>query len=131
MLSLFLIVTAVFAPDVAMAQQNYVLLPSFYVGGGGGNSFIWTALVVSYKDGKVYLCTAQLPTGENISLRCNPQSFAGKILTGSDVVTMSPRNVSTLPSVNTDFWQLDQQSGAVQLCKTAGYMPDCASFQLP
>jgi hypothetical protein len=119
---------AISFPTAAIAQVNYVLLPGFYTAIGG--QLYWDAVIVSYKDGRVYECVAQLPKNANVSINCNPQSFAGSVLRGPNVVTMSPRSVGTYRATN-DFWQLDQQSGELQLCKPKGFKASCVRFQLP
>jgi hypothetical protein len=121
-------------PTAAFAQVNYVLLPGFYTGAAANNNntYTWAAVIVSYKDGKVYWCEVKLKPPANPTIHCNPQSFAGTVLQGPNVVTTSPRGVGTTEGpIVTDFWQLDQQTGEVQLCKTAGTKAGCVKYQLP
>jgi hypothetical protein len=124
--------TAVSLPTVALAQ-NYVLIPGGYSSPGTSHpTHQWNAIVVSYKDGNVYYCTAkETPPNTTITLGCHALTFTGTILRGSDVVTMPPRGPMDNSVVDADFWQLNQQSGELALCKTVGDAPSCARYQLP
>ena len=122
-------------PAAAFAQVNYELLPGGYsLGKNGLTTFQqWNALVLSNKDGNAYACLARLPGGGTMSFTCNRLTFSGAFLRGPNVVSMHSAGNATSKYSESDssFWQLDQQSGELQICHLDGGKPGCDKYQLP
>jgi hypothetical protein len=124
------IISGMFFPGVALAQTNYVMWNGNKVLGSGFSK--WAAYIVSYKDGKEYVCEAAADAGA-LRLSC-PYAMApnvGSILTGPNVTTMPVRRPYPTVDAPEDFWQFDQQSGQLTFCSLGGTNLGCASFQLP
>ena len=119
------------SPANAQNAPNYVMVNTSYASNGNTE---WAAVVLSYKDKKVYECIASRTPKNNatINLTCNLQQFStGTILTGSTVVNAPANHDVGQPPVITDFWQLDQNTGEVQLCTPVSFAPKCVKTQLP
>jgi len=119
-------------PAAAFAQVNYELLPGGYsLGKNGLTTFQqWNALVLSNKDGNAYACLARLPGGGTMSFTCNRLTFSGAFLRGPNVVSMHSAGNATSKYSESDssFWQLDQQSGELQICHLDGGKPGATSI---
>jgi hypothetical protein len=99
-----------------------VLINASYDASSGNTN--WVAVVLSYKDGSVYDCTAARTPASNhhITLNCNKvPSFPGAILPGPNVVNVPMHYDVGQSSVITDFWQLHQQSGELQFCTPVSF----------
>ena len=125
--------------SASAATINYDLLPGLHAG-SETKSQEWQAEVLSRKDGKVYLCRAQVGQDsikEKLSLTCMPNNrFKGTLLTGDNVITVP--NTPFIPpahdpSSGFDFWQLDRSTGLVQFCYMSAPpgTDSCVRYQIP
>jgi len=127
LLATIAVLTVLTAPTVVRAQVNYELLPGY----GQGDRFF--ARVISFRESKIYNCSATTDPKAAPALSCTPLPGNYTLLSGNNVKTVQTRSSYNTTGPWDAFWQIDQISGEINFC-SPGRQPTsqtCVSSKIP